>query len=174
MYPRNYDFQNGEGHCTQASLQNCATRVDGDMEYINCSTPALLTNGLQGPELYNSTEEDRYYNIVKGETQILFTFSSVEIVRDIKLIYYSDIMGNKSLPRVSVHAVSNGFNVASEPTKSRIAEVGPKTFPPGNTGLKQEIIQVNVSSQGWLLRIDRLEHWFYLSEVSFFSCTQRK
>ena len=149
-------------------MQNC-TNSHG--QYMACSTPALLTNRQCGPDLYSSTEQERYYHVIQTQTQILFSFSRYVTVRDIKLDYYSDLSGNKSLPRVSIHNVNSNFNVMSQPTKTNIANVGPKQ---GKTGMAHEIIQVNISTMKLLLKFDNLQHQFHLSEVSFFSCTLGK
>lgn len=136
---------------------------------MECSTPALLTDSYKGPEQYTGTNQDQYYYITRGERhQVLFTFSNQLIVRDIKLYYYSDVSGNKSLPRVSVHAVKDDFKVWETPPKSRIVDIGPNTSA---VGLQNEIMQVNFSSKNLLLVVDQLEHQFYLSEVAFFRCT---
>lgn len=173
IYPTDYNYQ---GQSAQSSLQNCRPGEEGSIEYMNCSTPSTLTDDQHGPELYNNTNQDNYYHIIQGQTQILFTFSQDEIVRDIVLYYYSDSTRDKNLPRVRVHTVNKDFSVGNNPRKSRIAKVGPRVAPSESAGLQQEIIQVNASSKKWLLRFDELEleHQFYLSEVSFFSCTLRK
>lgn len=137
---------------------------------MDCVTPALLTDGQYGPNNYSSAEH--YYIAQDGRSfQILFTFLSTEIVRDIKLYYYSNVTGNQSLPRVSVYIVDDNFNVWDSPTKSWIVEVGPSNLPSTQVGLRQEKITVNTASRKWLLRFHQLEHQFYLSEVAFFSCT---
>ena len=139
-----------------------------------CSTPALLTNSQYGPELYNCTEQEQYYHIIQRQTQILFSFSRSVTVMDIKIDYYRDVIGNKSLPKVSIHNVNRNFNVMDQPTKTSVTFVGPKVSLPGETGLAHEIIPVNIGTSRVLLKFDELQYQFYLSEVSFFSCTLGK
>lgn len=141
---------------------------------MNCSTPAILTDGHHGPQLYNSTAQDHYYHIVQGETQILFTFSNVQLVTAIELYYYSDSIGNKSLPRVSAYIVNNGFTIGDQLTSSRIAAVGPMAPPLEHVGLQRQVIKVDHLAKNWVLGVDRIDHQFYLSEVAFMSCTPSK
>ena len=143
---------------------------------MNCSNPSILTDNQHGPETYNNTNQDQFYQIVHRNSQILFTFEQIEIVRDIKLYYYSDSRRNKILPRVYVHIVNEDFSIGNVPRKSRIAEGGPRVAPLDSEGLQFEIIQVNASAKKWLLSFDelQLEQQLYLSEVEFFHCTLSK
>ena len=170
IYPTSYDYQDAT---SQNNSENCNLHDDDtNAQYMDCTTPALLTDGQYGPDNYSSTE---YYYIAQGGShQILFTFPDIPTVKDIKLYYYSNVTGNKSLPRVSVYIVNDDFNVWDSPTKSWIVDVDPSNSESSTAGLKQERITVNIASRKWLLRFYQLEHQFYLSEVAFFSCPQGK
>ena len=172
LQPSNYDYQDAQNQTSQSSLDNCNLHdidTNSNAQYMDCVTPALLTDGRYGPDNYSST--DHYYIAQDGENyQILFTFPNIEIVRYIMLYYYSNATGKQSLPRVSVYIVNDDFNVWDNPTKSWINEVGPASNP-SNDGLKHVRITVNSASRKWLLRFHQLKHQFYLSEVAFFSCT---
>ena len=180
IYPTNYDYQDAQNQTVQSSLENChLLHVDDNTNqayYMDCMTPALLTDGQHGPD--NPTTTEHYFIAKDGALeshQILFTFSNIVTVRDVQMYYYSNITGNKSLPRVSIYIVGDDFNVWESPRKSWVAEVGPSN-PASNApaGLRQEIVAVNSASRKWLFRFRQLEHQLYLSEVEFFSCTISK